>query len=351
MSNIKEIDPLKASSLDDFLALSQPLGSVDRAVGNNLYGINHQGIRGIIPENRDTYGYTFLTRPQLNLSSSNIRNDRRFYSLLTKKGLSIQRYIRCMLDPKLHYRHNLTSPLVDPQLAFIPILSNNISNMSGWPDIVSPTFTSKKGLRREEWSIVDGNIDIYDSYSLDCTFKNTKDEPIILMLMTWIYYMSLVFDGTFSPYLTMFAENEIDYNTRIYRLVMDETKTYVKKMSATGASFPVNVPTGRFFDFSDTNKYNDQNKDINVRFQCMGAIYNDDILVREFNTTSAQFNNDVKLMLAGKSHNLEKIPQSLMVYFNNRGYPIINETTLELEWWINKNSLTYKYLMSKLATE
>jgi hypothetical protein len=78
-------------------------------------------------------------------------------------------------------------------------------------------------------------------------------------------------------------------------------------------------------------------------------MYNDDILIREFNLTSAIFSKAVRDKLEGKANNLVKIPIALLDIFNNRGIPLINENTLELEWWINKNSLTYKNIMSKLT--
>jgi len=344
-------------SLDDFLESSQYIGSLDRAVSNNLYGINHQGVKGVIPENRDSYGLAFFTRPQLNLSNPNLANIRHMYSMLTTDTSSIQMYVRNMLDPRLVYnkRRPVHSTLVDNQQAFIPILTNNIKTMSGWPDIVTPTFTSKSGVRKEQYSQVDGSTDIYDSFDIDCTFRNTRDEPLLLLMETWTKYMSNVFEGMMSPYMDMIKENEIDYNTRIYRLVLDESKRYVKKIAATGASFPINVPTGKVFDFSDSSKYNDQNKDINIRFKTVGAMYNDDILIKEFNTTVGIFHQEMRKLLDPdnnwKSSTMEKIPFELLPLFNNRGYPIINYDTLELEWWIDKTSITYKSLMKKLSTD
>jgi len=51
--------------------------------------------------------------------------------------------------------------------------------------------------------MADGTTDIYDSFDLDCVFKNTKDEPIILMMQTWLYYAAAVFEGVLTPYVDM----------------------------------------------------------------------------------------------------------------------------------------------------
>lgn len=359
-------------NVDRFLRVTQPLGSHGRAISNNLYGINHRNVKGVIPENRDSYGLVFFTRPQLNLSSGNLRNIRKFYNLLTTNEKSIHRYVRCMLDPRLSlpdggygqdYQNmagltpaeqqnkelmdevynlygpkQVISPLVDEGLGFIPILTNTLKSLKGWPDITLPTFTSKEGLKREQWSIADGMIDIYESFDLDCTFRNIKDEPLVLMFETWLRYMALVFEGMIGPYMDFMVENEIDYNTRIYRIVLDESKTFVKKIAAVGAAFPVNVPNGAFFDFEDTEKYNQASKDINIRFKCMGAEYNDDILIEEFNMVTKIFNTEMFDADGKITKNFAKIPYNLLDLFNNRGYPLIDKNTLELCWYVRKDS-------------
>ena len=411
------IDPNDVNSIDEFLSLTQPFGSKQYALGNNLYGINHRGIKGILPENRDDYGLVFFTRPLLNLSAGNLRNGpRKMLDLLTQQSDSMQRYVRCMLDPRTHLNKlsideikaaylpsmsgitsdnadgntkttdhsdtkgkadigdtdtgiiteemlqalidhqndgtlTVSSPFVDENLAFIPILTNNLQSMSGWPDIVLPTFTSKEGLKREQWSVADGFVDINESYDIDCTFKNVKDEPITLLFDTWLNYMANVYEGMFSPYLDFLIENEIDYNTRIYRIVLDESKRFVKKIAATGASFPVNVPTGKMFDYSDSAKYNTDNNTINIRFKTIGAMYNDPILIHEFNTVVGIFNPDIAKLLdsnATTPTNIVEIPPNLLNVFNYRGYPLIDKNTLELRWFINTDSVTYKNVVKKL---
>jgi hypothetical protein len=347
-------DLSKIESLDDFFAKTQYIGSLDKALSNNLYGINHQTIKPMIQDNKDSFGLAFFTRPQLNLTAVNIRNIRTMYSLLSSNKQSIHMYVRNMLDPRL-YTHDtkpIRSLLVDNEMAFIPILTNTIKNMSGWPDIVLPTFTSKQGVRGQQWSIGDGYTEVLDAFDMDCTFRNVRDEPIVLMMETWVRYISEVFEGMMSPYLDMIRENEIDYNTRIYRVILDESKHFVKKIAATGASFPVNVPTGRMFDFSDSQNYNDQNKDINIRFKCMGAMYNDDILIDEFNRTTGIFNKDMRDLVNAKANgkpysgNMVKIPFELLSLFNNRGYPYINPEYLQLEWYVRSDSQTYKNIMN-----
>lgn len=350
--------PIVPHSLDDYFQ-STPIGSIDRAIGNNLYGVNHRQIPGMVPGNKDVYGFTFFTRPQLNMQTDNLRNERRFYPLLTTNELSIHRFVRGTLDPRLLYGYQfgndkippLKCPIVDNSFAFIPILTNNLNSISGWPDIAISPFSSKPGLYKEEWQIIDDIAKNYGSFDIDASFRNTRGDPILYMFYVWIHYAALAFEGKLSPYIDFITENEIDYNTRIYRLVLDRNKDVVTKIAATGASFPVSVPTGSFFDYNNDKPYNDQNKDITIRFRCLGVDIMDDILIKEFNETVSIFNPD---MADGKRGEMIKVSKNTAAMFNNRGYPRINPDTYELEWYVFKDNFTNRtkaFLEANLADE
>lgn len=328
------------------------IGSVDRPLSNNLYGINHRQITTKLPWNKDQFGYTFFVRPQLNLQSSNIRNVRKFYSLLTNNPTTIQRFVRATLDPRIMYGYDgiekLTCPLVDNEQAFIPVLSNNLLSLSGFPDLTLPTHTSKPGLYNEVYSQVDGLMDYYESYDITATYMNVKGDPILYLLYIWEMYSSYVFQGLLNPYLDFITENEIDYNTRIYRIVVDTNKEVVTKIGSTGVSFPISVPTGSLFDYNKTGKpFNLENKEISIRFKCLGAQYFDDILIIEFNKTVSQFNPS---MAEDKIENdMEKISSVFLTLFNNRGYPRINLENNKLEWWVKKEE--YQRIVSRYGAD
>lgn len=328
-------------SLDDYFQTT-PIGSIDRAIGDNLYGINHQQILGAVPSNKDLYGLTFFVRPQLNLQTDNIRNDRLFYPLMTENATSMQRYVRCMLDPRLMTGYDrgktkvprIPCTILDNQQAFITVLTNNLVSISGWPDMALPTFKSERGLYNEQYLQADGVVKNYENYAITANFRNTRGDPIIYLFYIWLHYQALVFEGGLVPYPDFITENELDYNTRIYRLVLDPTRTYVTKIAACGAAIPVTVPNGSFFDFSTEKPYNDQNNDISIQFECLGAIYQDDILIHEFNQTVCIFNPS---MVDGeRERSMTRIKKELYHLFKNRGYPRINPNNYELQWWVDK---------------
>ncbi len=361
------------SSVDQLLE-NLPVGSISKAIGNNLFGINFRQTGNAVPRSKDMYGFTFFTRPQLNLSRINITNYRGFYNLLTNNPTSYQMFTRMMLDPRLGFNGGtngggLKSPFIDNENPFISILTNNTVSLSGWPDLSVPTHTSEAGLYGEEHSFVDGVTNHFESFDMDVTFKNTKGNPLIYLFYIWIKYESLVFEGILNPYLDMITENEIDYNTRIYRVILDQQKRYVTYIAATGASFPVNVPTGNLFDFNVDTPFNTKNSEINIRFRSLGFTAFEDILKLEFNKTLAIFNPGMKKVLksdladgsdSDKARDdgtvvyrisgcpYVKVPHYLAMsmdtsvfgnnFFsvNHRAYPYINLITNELEWWVDE---------------
>lgn len=322
-------------------------GYIEKSITNYLYGINTAEGSPAVFDNRDTRTFVFFTRPQLNLSKGNLINVPSLYNLLTTNSESIHRYVRLMLDPYLRFSTkgddaNIDSQLIDHYSAFIPVLTNTLKSLTGWPDTVLPTFTSKEGLKREQQSIADGFTEIYNSFDLDATFRNIREEPITILFRSWLTYMAKVFEGDLMPYMSMITGNEIDYNTRIYVIVMGDTDHKIKKIAATGASFPINVPDGKFFDYSDDDNNRTKNKDINIRFKCDGAIYNDNVLMDDFNKTAAMFNPKIKQLLTegeNSKHGLVKLKPEIKHIANFRGYPIIDPATNTLNWWIDETML------------
>lgn len=328
-----------------------PAAPTPTAIGDSFYGINHRQTPGAININRDYNGLTFFTRPALNLSSENLRMVRQFGPLLTKQDTSIQRIIRCWLDPNLARDYKgasgvrnapmLTSPFVDDDQAFIPFLTNHLMSMGGWPDIEAPTFSSHEGVYREVFSQVDGIVQNYGTYDITANFRNVPGDPISLMFLIWLHYMGNVYLGDMVPYPEYIIENMVDYNTRIYRLILDSTKTKVQKIAACGAAFPLTCPIGNAFNFDYDKPLNQANDQLSVTFRCMGALYQDDILIDEFNRTSIMFNSNMGDQY--RSQYYQKVPISALAAFNNRGYPRINPDTYELEWWVSKDEWQYRY--------
>lgn len=310
-----------------------PYGTLDDVIGRSFYGINHRQQPLPVPINKDYFGLTFFTRPQLNLSSDNLRAERLLTPLLSKDSTSLQRIIRCSLDHRLE-SNNISSPLVDNRQAFIPLLTNNLLSISGWPDVTLPIFTSEPGVYGEVFAQADGVTANYSTYNIQANFRNLPGDPVTLLFFYWLHYASLVFEGVLIPYPEKIIENEIDYMTRIYRLVLDPTKTFVKKIAACGVSIPESAPIGASFNYEAGKPINESSDQVSIPFRCLGAIYMDDILIKNFNDTTILFNPT--MADRPRPDLYVKISPLLLSYFNNTGYPRINPDTRELEWWIDR---------------
>lgn len=311
-------------------------GATSSSIGSVFYGINHRQTPEAVPINRDTFGLTLFVRPQLNFSTQNLRAERKLLPLLTQEARSIQRIIRYTLDPRYQtINPDMPCPHVDPRQAFIPLLSNHLVSCSGWPDTTLDTYTSKPGAYKEVFSIPDGTHHLYGAYDLSCSFRNMVGDPISKLIQAWIVYMSNVFEGIMMPYIDFITENELDYVSRIYRLVLDVQKRYVQKIGATGYCFPASLPDGASFNFEADKPINSANDQLQLQMRCVGATYNDPILFHEFNRTVEIFNPSMKDET--REILLTKIDHRDLSIFNGRGYPRIDPDTKELQWWITKD--------------
>lgn len=323
--------------------------SGSQEITNNTYGLNHMQTPLAVPMNREHYGLTFFTRPQLNFQTDNLRMIRKFARLLNTDSMSYQRAIRCMLDPRLQYgmpgasgenAAPLSCALVDPQQAFLPILTNSLLNISGWPSLKMDFHTTKAGIMKEEHSVVDSYAPDYSAYDLTANFRNSEGNPIISMFDYWQHYMGHCRIGEMSPYLDFITENEMDYCTRIYRITLDRTKTKVVSMACTGASMPAGNPVGEKFDYNSEKPYNDANAEISIPFHCNGFVYDDDVIIRWFNETVGIFHPGMRG--ANPNGTMMKIPFRYLPIFNCRGYPRINPDNYHMEWWIDALTFTAK---------
>jgi len=317
----------------DILSKISGLGSLTSATSNSMRGINHRGIGNPTNQNTDNHGLTFFTRPRLNLSYDNVSTARILTPLLTQSVNTLPRAIRVLLDHVGAVSRDVTSPLVDDANAFIPLLTNNLLSISGFPDMNVDTYTSAEGIMKESYSMVDDIPSNYGTYDLTANFRNMAGDPISALFYTWTQYAARVANGSMLPYPEMIVENELDYCTRIYRLVLDPTRTYVQKIASCGAGFPTAVPLGASFNFSSDSPLSNDNAQISIPFRCMGIEYNDPINILEFNLTVILFNpmmgDDTREAL------FVKLDKAEVLYFNYEGYPRIAED-FELEWWVEK---------------
>lgn len=328
----------------DSLFAANGVGSLDRALTNNLYGINHMQTPGMVSSNRDQQGYLFMTRPQLNLQKDNLRNMRELYPLLTDDPRNLAKMVRMLLDPRLGvgYRYKKTggsaeipatfSPLVDNNNCFIPFITNNLISTSGWPDETIPTSSSEPGLHKQVFTLPDGLVRNFGEYNVTINVQNTMGDPVSLMLHTWLHYMSAVKEGRMDPYHDYIINDRLDFNTRLYRVVLDHRREKVTKILACIAGFPTSNPTGMFADFNRETPFSVQTKEISFQVKCTGFVAYDPLLTKNFNQVVGIFN--MAMTDSYRQSNMVLLAPKEKKLFNHRAYPRINPNNSAMEWWV-----------------
>lgn len=330
----------------DRLSLESPMGPFKSIVTASYYGINTTGYPAAVPRNRDNQGLVFFTRPRMRLSAENCLQDETLQQMLVTQNRSPWRAVRAMLDPvgsgspqritanrSNKVNHLYPSDLVDPYMPFIPLLGNTISNLNGWPDLDIGRYTSREGIQKETWTMIDGVAKIYSEFTLNATFKNIISDPIGYMFWAWACYNSLAYQGEAIPWMDSILDNEIDYQTRIYRVIFDPTKTYVQKIAYTGIAVPVVANVGAAYNYSE-KPFNEDLDDYQINFVCNGAVYHEQGTFEIFNRHVTDFN--IFMHDAKRLQYMVKLKPSERKSFKFSGYPRINPENSEFEMWVFK---------------
>lgn len=346
----------------DVLTRQAGMGAISDVYGRSLRGINHRGIGNPVRVNRDNSGILLFVRPDLNLTYDNIALNRMMSPLLTDMEYTLQRYIRAMLDMEGSLTGKLPTPLVNPNNPFIPLLTNNVLSMSGWPDVNVETYSSKEGVMKESWGMLDGHYRVTGQFDLTANFRNIEGDPITAMMAYWLVYGTAVRRGDMNPYPFNLVENRMDYTTRIYHLLLDPGRRYVTKIASTGYSVPTTVPHGAAHNYVGDQTYVQSTEQISINFSSWGADYNDPATVDDFNRLVAMtcpslqivsFSNDGSIVVEGEIANqrdyssgyIRLQPNELKagVYY---GIPLIHPISHELLWYVTPQE--YNELMQSI---
>jgi len=302
--------------------------------------------------------YTFFTRPVLNLRDSNLIRSPGLHSLLDKRENSIHRYVRNMLDPRLHSPIGTTdthlgfkgeksyscNTYVNESLAFIPILSNSLLKLGSFPEPSMDTRDSPQGLKKEQYSYTDSLYENNSIFELDATFENVTGDVVKYLFYIWLKYISYAKEGLVMPYPDYHVARRIDFMTRVFRINLAEDYMTIKNITVVPAMYPI---SGDFLKDSnyDSEKPGEWHPEFSVKFKCMGVLSNEYRLLLIFNRTIAFLNDNIRehFFTEGVTHKddnkLLKLHIDEVSKYNFRTIPFIDINTNRLEHYTDNTEL------------
>lgn len=336
--------------------------TLSESMTNTFKGPNIISNTPMLKPNTNLPGYVFTVRPDLNFSTANLRIERKMSPLLTDKANSIMRAIRCILAPQcMMPMHQagfpnragrmpyLECPLIDKNYPFIAISDNNVKSLTGWPSGQLGIRSTPAGILKEVHLMADGPSTYKGEFSLNMSLNSMKGNPLMYLYYYWILYIGMVYTQSYGlmPWPEYLSNGRMDYTTRIYRLIMDETKTYVTEAAMTGYAIPRSIDIGPYFDYQADNYRPYIERTTEVEFACSGVEYLDEIIIKQFNRTVEIFQPLMGDKYRGKR--LIKVDKKYQKIMNNKVYPWINPISRELEWWCTPSNWKASSNLIKLA--
>lgn len=311
--------------------------------------------RSLAPKNVEQTGYTFITRPRLNLSDVNLAADRRFSGMRSGNVNDVSFGLRCMLDTQF-CRDNLSMaqacPLIDVQNPFAVLLCNALTSISGYVDPILATETTDGGFFQESQSYSIGGDRLARGYDFTLTFRDYPGSPVAAAFDYWYQYMMNLGDGSMIQYADAIDANRLDYTVSIYRFVVDRTRKVITKWSKATGCFPTNAPTGVPFNKGQSETFVTANDNFSINFKVNHIGYtNDPLIIQEFNIlvrrylAKASTDMNYKVYTSEAQNNFTGIPY---VGIGEFGYELMflhNDETVELTGKSSNgtvSSLTYE---------
>lgn len=334
---IGEVDEVKIQELFERInaSLYHTTGSRrHRNFSEAMYGIDHTRNSLYMPELED-HGFTFITRPKLNMTTSSIRQDRVLAMLDTLEPDTISFAIRASLDTSLTSKRyqvsNLDkSPFFNQANPFFPVLTNRLLTMNGWPDWTLEVETTEGGFFSESITYPKGHDQLTRNYDIQASFGDIQGSPILILFTMWFRYIHLLTRGLITSYMEDIEDRRMGFTSSIYRFVMDPSRRYILKWGKATGCFPRNVPLGAYFNYDSNASNVESAMNVAIPFTVAGRVeYYDPIILQEFNMV-------VERRCPG-IENWKVAHDNLRLLLNYRCVPYINLTkgSNELEWRYN----------------
>lgn len=337
------LDPSYRSKLDDIARLNGST-SMKSFISDSYLGVNIYNTFTPTLLDNSQYGLIFFSRPNMNLHKSNINKERTLSLLDSSDPNSDAAAIRGYLDPNNLKAGHFSSNKVLIDSPWINLMGNHCLSMSGWPDIVADTYVSQPGLYQQEWVMYDGFPKYFKSWPATMSFSNQDGNTLIHLLNYWTKYGLHVHEGLIDPWPESLLEEELDYVTRCFVILLDGSRRKIRGIASTFA-IPTAIGVGELFNIDRSKVVNDGVNQVTAQFTCIGAEYYDPILYKEFNDITCIFNQG--MLPKNRSQSYVKIPSKHVRFFNFQAIPWVNIETTELEWYVKRDTYNAIVKMSE----
>ena len=317
---------------------------------NSLRGFRLLG-RGpaMMPLSDNTIGLAFVTRPQLNLTDDNVSRSEKLCSLMGVSQYSIGAYIRGMLDERWAAANQPI--MLNNQIPFITCLTEYLKTSTGFGDLQIQTQSSEPGIRDQVYQRVSSKLEENGIFTMAQTYYNPKPSVIPALFQVWEDYISEVTSGdrNLSPRDFYLFGNRIDYDCRIYHLIMNKDAEFLEHIFATVQSIPTTYPAGSMANIDNTqNSLRAEGQDdFSVQFSSAGMRFNELGLIQSFNEHSYLYNpalrpenrNTYYRILSTKeyqAYNYGAVPLLLPVQGDKRNDSGPGRYGIKLSWWVQK---------------
>ena len=256
----------------------------------------------IVPLPSLNHGYTFITRPRLNLTEPNLKQTPFLTTLDSFDPLSVPFMVRALLDTRLcrgmgmdsYYGVNPTpeevefgilasqSPLLDTQNPFLTPVCNALKGISGYPDFTVETETTDGDFHGGDFTYAKGSDMNKRTQELSLEFRDVRGSTILTLFYYWVMYIALQSKGVVVAYPDDIYEQRLNYTVSIYRFVTDTTRKNILWWSKATGCYPISVPVGSIFNMSQDEVTLSAATNFSIPFKANIIEYNDPGILLDF---------------------------------------------------------------------
>lgn len=265
------------------------------------------------PNNALNVGFTFITRPRLNLTSGNLMTHPVLGTLYNEYNNSIPFMIRALLDTRLsrgtrlylgpHYDSAKTltkevlgfsadcktSSIFDVHNPFFVPLCNGLESISGWPDFTLQTEQTEGDFFSGNLEIASGSTMNNEAIELTLQFRDVQGSVIMASFYYWVLYTALQCRGVCMAYPDDIYEQRLNYTVSIYRFITDMTRKNVVGWAKATGCFPKAVPIGQLFNIEGGDTSIAAARSFSIPFVANDVKYNDPGILHDFNSLVCRY--------------------------------------------------------------